>query len=133
MKQEVPIEITSRHEQVSESMRDYATRKAEKLVRFHNRISRIQIVAYDPHQAPEVELIVHVDSGATMVAKERNDHFNGAIDSLVVKMERQLKRDQEKRKRHKIDGAKGVREPDEPGPEDDEDTYEDVLRKDLKG
>ena len=85
MNREVPIEITSRHDQVSDRMREYAQRKVEKLVRFHNRISRIQVVAYDPHSAPEVELIVHVDSGTTMVAKERGDHFNNAIDALVVK------------------------------------------------
>ncbi len=111
-------------------MREYATRKVVKLVRFHTRISRIQIVAYDPHLSPEVELIVHVDSGATMVAKERSDHFNNAIDALVVKMERQLKKDQEKRKSHKTNGGRGV--PVSDPAEDDGDTYEDTLRKDPK-
>ena len=132
MNREVPIEITSRHDQVSERMREYATRKAVKLVRFHTRISRIQIVAYDPHLSPEVELIVHVDSGATMVAKERSNHFNTAIDALVVKMERQLKKDQEKRKSHKINGGRGTPVSDSATPEDDEDTYEDIARRDPK-
>ena len=132
MNQEVPIEITSRHDQVSERMREHAMRKAVKLVRFHTRISRIQIVASNPHQSPEVELIVHVDSGTTLVAKERSDHFNNAIDSLVVKMERQLKKDQEKRKSHKFDGNKGDLGPGPSNAEDDEDSYEDIVRKDLK-
>ena len=133
MNREVPIEITGRHDHVSEQMRQYAMRKAEKLVRFHNRISRIQIVASDAHESPEVELIVHVDSGATMVAKERSDHFTSAIDALVDKMERQLKKDQKKRKGRKLEDARGRRDPDRSNPDDDEDTYEDIVRKDLKG
>ena len=133
MNREFPVEITCRHDQISEQMREYAARKVEKLSRFHTRISRIQVVANDPNAAPEVELIVHVDSGATMVAKERSDHFNNAIDALVVKMERQLKKDQEKRKSHKSDAPRGGSESDSSRPEDDEDTYEDIVRRDLKG
>ena len=132
MNEEVPIEITSRHEQVSERMREHAMRKVVKLVRFHTRISRIQIVVSNPHESPEVELIVHVDSGATMVARERSDHFNNAIDSLVVKMERQLKKDQEKRKSHKLDGNKGDVGLEPSNPDDDDESYEDVVRNDLK-
>jgi ribosomal subunit interface protein len=132
MNEEVPIEITSRHDQVSERMREHAMRKVVKLVRFHNRVSRIQIVVSDPHNSPEVELIVHVDSGTTLVAKERGDHFNNAIDSLVVKMERRLKKDQEKRKSHKIDVNKADPGPGPSNTDDDEDSYEDVVRKDLK-
>lgn len=132
MNREVPIEITSRHDQVSDRMREYAEQKVAKLARFHTRISRIQVVAYDSHSAPEVELIVHVDSGPTMVAKEHSDHFNTAIDALVVKLERQLKKDQEKRKSHKPDGPKGGADPEPAGPEDDEDSYEDIVPRDIK-
>ena len=51
MNPEVPIEVTSRHEPVSERMKQYATEKASKLLRFHNRISRIQIVVDGVHEA----------------------------------------------------------------------------------
>jgi ribosome-associated translation inhibitor RaiA len=50
---------------------------------------------------------VHVDTGATLVAKEKDQHFNRAIDLVVDKMERQLKKDNEKHKHHK--GIEGVR------------------------
>ena len=64
---EVPIEVTSRHEPVSDRMKEYATEKASKLLRFHKRISRIQIIADGVHEEPALEMIVHVDSGATLV------------------------------------------------------------------
>ena len=127
---EPPIEVTSRHEQISDRMKSYAIEKAGKLLKYHNRISRIQVVVDGAHEAPEVEIIVHVDSGATFVAKEHREHFKSAIDFIVEKMERQLKKDNEKRKHHKgVEGAKG---PDPnlepPGPEE---TFDDAVRRDL--
>jgi putative sigma-54 modulation protein len=111
---EVPIEVTSRHDQVSQSMRDYVTDKLTKLVRFHPRISRIQVVLEDAHAAPEVECIIHVDSGTTLVVRERNDHLRGAVDLLVEKMERRLKKDKERLTSHKGDRPlKGTIEPPE--------------------
>lgn len=131
MNRDIPIEVTSRHEPVSDRMKTYATEKAAKLLRFHNRISRIQIVIDGAHEEPDVEVIVHVDSGATLVAKEHKEHFKAAIDLIVDKMERQLKKNNQKRKHHKGHGeAKG----EIPGPDDgpgSEETYDDAVRKDL--
>ena len=127
---ETPIEVTSRHEQISERMKTYATEKAGKLLRFHKRISRIQVIVDGAHDAPEVEIIVHVDSGATFVAKEHREHFKSAIDFIVEKMERQLKKDNEKRKHHKgVEGAKGP-DPNEEAAKPEE-TFDDAVRRDL--
>ena len=131
MKLIVPIEITSRHEPVSERMKAYATEKAARLQRFHNRISRIHIVVDGVHEEPDVEIIVHVDSGATLVAKEHREHFKAAIDLLVDKMERQLVKNNRKRKQHRGDDAAGElreRDPDA----DAEETYDEVVRRDLR-
>jgi putative sigma-54 modulation protein len=126
---ETQIDITARHGNVSEDMREYAIKKAEKLTRFHDRITRIQILLDDPKGEREVEMIAHVDAGGTMVARERAGVFREAVDLLVEKLERQLKKDKERLKDHKIEGGKGVQpaEPAEP-----EETYEDVLRRKLE-
>ena len=127
---DTPIDITSRHEPVTERQRSYASEKAAKLLRFHKRISRIQIVIDDAHEEPSVEMVVHVDSGATLVAREHQEHFKGAIDHLVDKMERQLKKNNEKRKHHK--GTAGAPLADEGGGgPGGEETYDDVVRRDL--
>ncbi len=130
---DVVIEVTSRHHQVSDGTREYATDKASKLPRFHNRISRIQIVM-DRHKTDcEVEIIVHVDSGHTFVARETASGFKSALDPLVDKMERQLKKDNERRKRHK--GGHGHKDQaleDSPTVNrGDEQNYDDVARKNL--
>jgi len=125
------IEVTSRHEPVSERMKSYATEKVSKLLRFHNRISRMQIVIDGVHEEPVVELIVHVDSGATLVAKEHHEHFKGAVDLIVDKMERQLKKNNSKRKHHKGNGGSKSVSPGEAERSDTEETYDDAVRKDL--
>ena len=130
--QDVKIEIVSRHEVVSERMKDYALEKAAKLQRFHGRISRMQIVMDGANGAAQtVEMIIHVDSGATLVAKETHDHWTAAVDLLVDKMERQLKKDKEKRRDHKKEGVKGQEPP--LAPSETEETYDDIVRRDLTG
>lgn len=131
MNSQPAIEVTSRHAPVSERMRTYAAEKVGRLVRFHNRISRMQVVVDGAHDDPTVELIVHVDSGATLVAKEHHEHFKGAVDLIVNKMERQLKKNNGKRKHHKghvaavdSDGVEGV-------VVDGEETYDDAVQNDL--
>ena len=130
--QDVSIEVTSRHHHVSDETRAYATDKASKLLRFHNRVSRIQIVLDKHKEDRTVEMIVHVDSGHTFVAKETAGGFRSAFDPLVAKMERQLKKDNQKRKHHKgEEGLKDRLSPEQEPRGDTEETYDDVVRRNL--
>ena len=113
---------------LSETMKEHAFLKVERLARYHNRISRVQIIASHAHDAPEVEMIVHVDSGRLLVARERGKSFSTAMDKLAEKMERQLKKDNEKRKQHRSDLEKGE---DQIEPDGDNEDFDDAVRKDL--
>lgn len=128
---DVKIEVRSRDEQLPDNLRDYAIDKAGRLDRFHGRISSIQIVVEEIRHAPTVEIIVHVDSGATFVAKEQNTSFRAAIDLLMSKIEKQLKKHKEKLTHHKGDAKSGGAPP--PPSEDTGESYDDVVRKDLGG
>lgn len=125
---EVLIDVTTRHGHISDGMRDYATKKAEKLTRFHDRISRIQVLLDDPKGEREVEMIVHIDSGSTLVGKERAGAFHEAVDLLVEKMERQIKKDKERLKDHKIEGGKGLVPPPPSADAPPDETYDDIMR-----
>ena len=133
---EVHIDVTARHGHVSDGMREYAVKKAEKLTRFHDRIKRIQILLDDPKGETEVEMIAHVESGGTMVAKERAGVFHEAVDLLVEKIEKQLKKDKERLKDHKIEGGKAAAakpaRTGKTGEDKPEETYDDVVRKNLQ-
>lgn len=133
---EVHIDVTARHGHVSDGMREYAVKKAGKLSRFHDRIKRIQILLDDPKKESEVEMVVHVESGGTMVAKERAGVFHEAVDLLVEKIEKQLKKDKERLKDHKIEGGRAATakpaRTGKKGESEPEETYDDVVRKNLR-
>jgi putative sigma-54 modulation protein len=128
------IEFKGRHDHISPRMRDHAGRKLQKLARYNDRVVRIEVVADHAHEAPEVELIVHMRRGKPLVARERAETFANTIDLLVAKMEKQLKRLKEKRKDHKVAGQRGAaaRSRGRAGAPSEE-TNEEVVRRTLRG
>ncbi len=128
---DVSIEVINRHGHVSSRMEEYAIRKAEHFLKFDARISRVEIVVDGPHTEPSVELIVHVDRAAQVIAKDQAEHFNAAVDGAVEKIERQLKKAKEKRTHHRGDGG-GLRDTNDNGDlGEPEETYDDVVRRNL--
>ena len=131
---DMTIEFKGRHDHISPRMRDHAGRKLQKLVRYNDRVARIEVVADHAHEAPEVELIVHMRRGKPLVAKERGETFANTIDLLVEKMEKQLKRLKEKRKDHKVAGQRASASRSRGrSAAPSEETYEEVVRRTLRG
>lgn len=134
---EVTIEFKGRHDHISARMQAHAAKKLEKLGRYNDRIARIEVVADHAHESPEVELIAHMRRGKPMVAKDQGKSFAATIDLLVAKMERQLKKAKEMLKDHKIPGGKdGAAKPKKAKAKKKgaaEETYEEVVRKTLRG
>jgi ribosomal subunit interface protein len=135
--EEPVIEFKGRHEHISARMQEHASKKLMKLAHFKDRIARIEVVAEHAHENPEVELIVHMRRGQPLVAKEHADTFSTTIDQLVDKMEKQLRKQKEIRKDHKVPGLRGATGEQagkgESGKVSGEETYEDVVRKSLRG
>lgn len=130
MNRKVPIAVKNRHGHISAKMEEYAEKKAERLLRFHTRISRIDVVVDGPHDAPVLEMIVQVDGSSILVAKESNAHFTTAMDQVTEKMERQLIKANQKLKKHKgeipLSRTDDGCEPIEP-----EESFDDAVRKKL--
>jgi len=111
-------------------MQSYAAKKVQRLLRFHTRISRIDVVVDGTHDAPELELIVQLDGSANLVARENNATFTAAIDQLTEKMERQLVKANQKLKDHKGEIPLG-RIDDGSAPIPPRDSFDEALRKKL--
>ena len=89
------VSVTSRHVPVSDSIREYAEKKANKLVKYYDRIQAIEVVLDRESVQHIAEMIVSTD-GQTHVASERGQDPYAAVDLVVDKMERQLTRRKEK-------------------------------------
>lgn len=131
---DLEIEFKGRHDTISERMRGHATKKISRLSRYNDRVTRIEVVTEKAHENPEVELIAHMRRGAPVVAKERGSSFSSTIDLVVEKLEKQLKKQKEKLKAHKTQNGKAEpRKRGARGAPKGEETYEDVVRRTLKG
>jgi putative sigma-54 modulation protein len=132
---DLEIEFKGRHDTISERMRGHATKKIARLSRYNDRVLRIEVVTDKAHENPEVELIAHMRRGAPVIAKERGDSFSSTIDLVVEKLEKQLKKQKEKLKDHKTPAGKAeTQRPRGSGKgAKGEETYEEVVRKTLRG
>ena len=90
------INISGRHIQVSDSLRDYCEGKAPKLLRFYDRITAIDIVLDGHDGLHYAEMIVHSEGTDPFVASEEDKDAHAAFDLLMDKMERQIRRFKER-------------------------------------
>lgn len=123
------IELTGRHLEITPNVRNYANEKAGRLERFFDRIHRIQIIleseGEDRHKA---EMVISVSKGSTLVSQAADSNLFAAIDLVLDKAERQLRKHKEKLRNHRgrKPGEEGPAE--EPGEEAIEETELDAER-----
>ena len=85
------IHITTRHTQLNDEEHDAAVQAAEHLSKFHPKILRVDVIASEESGIKEAEFTVRVQ-GHTLVAKEKNAEHMKAIHDARDKVERQLRR-----------------------------------------
>lgn len=94
------VTVTFRHMESSDALRKYAVEKSERLAKY--LFEPIEI-----HWALSVEKIRHIAdvnitaNGATVTAQESTSDMYSAIDMALDKLEKQVRKNKEKRKDHK--------------------------------
>ncbi|UCE92964.1 MAG: ribosome-associated translation inhibitor RaiA [Flavobacteriaceae bacterium] len=101
------ITISGKHIEVTEAIRNHVEEKVEKLPKFYDSISQIEVVIEGSEGVGQsVEIIVHADHNDLLVAKEAGTDTYTCIDVAAHKMERQLRKAKEKQRGHKaVPGA----------------------------
>jgi len=99
------IQITTRHEShISDDTKAFIESEVSGLVKFYDKITSAHVVCdretHKSGQEDTVELEVSVD-GAILSAKATEENLGKAIDAVIEKMTRQLKKKNEKVKEHK--------------------------------
>lgn len=85
------IEVSGKHLDITDPIRDYATTKADKLTRFYNGVMEITYVLdQQPHGEFFAELRVDVVKHDAFVAKSTGPDIYACIDMCIDKMTRQL-------------------------------------------
>jgi len=94
--------ITGKHIEITDAIRQHAQEKCEKLPRYFDSISQVEVIVEGNEGGKQaVEIIAHAEHNDLLVAKETGDDTYACIDLAIHKLERQLKKAKEKQRNHK--------------------------------
>ena len=101
------ITIAARHGHLSPASQEKISEKVGKLTRFFDRVTAIQVTVDLAHrESPEVEIRLTVEHSPEIVATDRGENVQTALDSAVDKLEKQLRKHKEKITGHHVAGHK---------------------------
>lgn len=98
------IQVTGRHVEVGDRIREYVGEKVQKLTKFYDRIHAVEVIFDSESDEFKAEMIVRADGGKSFVAQDTGPDTIALIDNVVEKLERQLRKFKEQRRDHKHDG-----------------------------
>lgn len=91
------VNIATRHGHLSEKSQAKITEKVGKLTRFHDRLGAAQVTLdLANEERPSVEISITADKAGPFVASEQSGQLMSAIDSVVHKLEQQLRKHKER-------------------------------------
>ena len=104
------ITVSGRHMGISDSLKQYCEDKSERLIRFYDRIQSIEVILDGNNGQHFAEMIVHSEGTQPFVAHEQHDDAYAAVDLMLDKVERQIRRHKEKLRNRKHPPKSGEEE-----------------------
>ena len=109
------ISISARHGDLSPRSQERIEEKVRKLSRFFDRLTAIHVTADLEHRdSPSVELRVSAEHTEDFIATDQSNELMAALDSVLHKVERQLRKHKEKLTGHRQTGIKRIENQIEP-------------------
>lgn len=93
------LNVTGHHVEITSALRSYVSSKMERLERHFDHVSNLHVVLSVEKLRQKAEATVHV-SGNNLFADAEDADMYAAIDALVDKLDRQIKKHKEKLKDH---------------------------------
>jgi len=93
------INISTRHGEISDATKEKITQKVEKLQRFFDRLTSLDVtVNLEKADEPSIEITVTSEKRNDFVASYQSNDLLGSVDQVVAKLEQQIKKHKEKLK-----------------------------------
>lgn len=103
------INLTGHHIAITASLKDYVETRLRRLERHFENITNIHVILTVEKERHKAEATLHVNRGNLFADAERQDMY-AAIDGMIDKLDRQLKKHKEKLTDHHR-GEGGLKEP----------------------
>lgn len=94
------IQIAARHCDIPDSVRKRTEEQVTRLAKYDPRVSSAEVVFEEEKRVRKVEIILSVDRGEPVVAHGEGEEFRTALDKVVDRLGRILKRQREQGKNH---------------------------------
>ncbi len=105
------VRISTRHGELSQATQEKITTKVEKLQRYFERLTSIDVtVDLTKADEPVIEVLVSAEHKNDFVAKDSSKDMFGSLDTIISKLEQQIKKYKEKIQNHGRPGAAVVPE-----------------------
>jgi len=114
----VQIKISARHGHLTDATQQFIREKAQKLLRFFDRLTMIEVTVDLGEGNKTVEFVVQAEHKHDFVARESHPELLTAVDMVEAKLEKQLRRYKEKIQDHRRTPSAGDVAGATPGPED---------------
>lgn len=89
------LSVSGHHVEITASLRDYVESKIEKIGRHFDLVSDVHCILTVEKLRHKAEATVHVNGG-TIYAENTEDDMYAAVDGLVDKLERRVRKFKEK-------------------------------------
>ena len=89
------INVTGHHLDITPALRSYVENKFEKVERHFDHVTNVHVILSVEKERQRAEATVHV-SKANLFADSEHENMYAAIDSLIDKVDRQVKKHKEK-------------------------------------
>jgi putative sigma-54 modulation protein len=94
--------MIGKHIEITDAMRAHAKEKVDKLPRFFDQLSHVEVIVDASGSGmPEVEVVALAEHFGDVVAREAGPDLYPCIDLAMHKLERQLKKIKEKQRDNK--------------------------------
>lgn len=106
------ISLTGHHIDITKALRNYVDTKFERLERHFDKVTNVHVILSVEKLRQKAEAKLHLN-GADVFADSTHEDMYAAIDSLVDKLDRQVKKHKEKSTNHRNGaGIKGLEHAD---------------------
>lgn len=95
------IQVAARHCEIPDSVRTRTEELIVRLAKYHPRIASADAVYEEVKRVRSVEVILSIDGAEPVVARGEGEEFRTALDKVVDRLSRILRRQRSQLKDHK--------------------------------
>ncbi|MEE8142952.1 MAG: ribosome-associated translation inhibitor RaiA [Planctomycetota bacterium] len=119
--------VTVRDKDVPNDLKEYTREKGERLHRFFNGITKLEIILMNEGLKKRAEAVLHIAKGDPIVVHADHEQMAAAVDLMLDRAQQSLVKHKEKLRNHR--GAGGEVPPQAGEPEEQLESYDEIIEK----